>query len=135
MTKPNDDHGIIAGPGYTGFGGSAGYNGGGAGGITGGYAGEGYSGEPWRPVPDTHHDDRIRDDIRARLERSPEVDANDIQVGVEAGVVTLEGHVETRAMKRAARQLAEVPGVLRIQNQLHVGQPLFELLRQKLTSR
>jgi hypothetical protein len=135
MTKQNDDPGIFAGPGYTGFGGSAGYSGSGVGGITGGYAGAGYSGEPWRPVPETHHDDRIREDICARLERSPEVDANDIQVGVEAGVVTLEGHVETRAMKRAASELAEVPGALRIQNQLHVGQPLFELLRQKLASR
>ena len=100
-----------------------------------GYAGAGHSSEPWRPVPETHHDDRIRDDIRARLERSPEVDASDIQVGVEAGVVTLEGHVENRAMKAAAKELAEVPGVLRIQNQLHVGQPLLKMLREKLVSR
>ena len=135
MTKQNDDPGIFAGPGYTGFGGSAGYNGGGAGGISGGYAGAGYSGEPWRPVPDTHHDDRIREEIRTRLERSRELDASDIRVGVEAGVVTLEGHVDTRAMRRAAKKLSEVPGVLRIQNRLHVGQPLFELLKQKLASR
>jgi hypothetical protein len=135
MTKPTEDPGIFAGPGYIGFGGSAGYHGGGAGGISGGYAGAGHSSEPWRPVPETHHDDRIRYDIRARLERSPEVDASDIRVGVTAGVVTLEGHVESRPMKRAATELAEVPGVLRIQNQLHVGQPLFELLRQKLVSR
>jgi hypothetical protein len=134
--KSNDDPGTFAGPGYSGFGGSAGYSGAGAGGITGGYAGGGYTGEPWRPAPHTHHDDQIHDDICARLSQATEIDASQIEVDVEAGVVTLRGRVEDREMKSAAADLAErVPGVTRVHNRLHVGEPLLERLKEKLSGR
>jgi hypothetical protein len=135
--KTNDHEGSFAGPGYGGFGGSAGYSGSG-GGISGGYAGGGYAGDgyaadPWRPVPNTLHDDRIHDDVCARLTASEDVDATEIEVSVEAGEVTLDGHVETRDMKHTAGALAElVPGVLRVFNRIHVGKPLLERLKDKL---
>jgi hypothetical protein len=123
MTSKKDDelaHGF-AGPGYGGFAGSAGYHGSGVGGIVGGYAGSDYTHTCWRPPPPTHHDDRLRGDIAARLSMSPEVDASLIEVQVEAGQATLRGSVPTRHMKHVARSIAEsVPGVLQVQNRLHV---------------
>jgi hypothetical protein len=126
----------VVGPGYSGFGGSAGYFGGGLGGVSGaGFGGEPQT-EPWRPGPDTHHDDRIHDDICERLSQATNIDASEITVSVEAGVVTLEGRVDERPMKYAAEDLAErVPGVHRVRNQLHVGEPLLDRLRDKLAGR
>ncbi len=139
--KTNEELGAFPGPGYAGFGGSAGYNGSGAGGVSGGYAGGGYATEPvntsegWGPGPDTHHDDRIHDDVQVRLEQASNISANDIQVSVEAGVVTLSGQVATREMKNAAVEIAErVPGVHRVQNQLHIEQPLLDEVREKLAA-
>jgi hypothetical protein len=137
--KDNEELGAFPGPGYGGFGGSAGYSGAGAGGVSGGYAGGGFaepanSTEPWRPAPDTHHDDRIHDDVRIRLEQAAGVNPSEIQVSVEAGVVTLSGQVATREMRTAAVDTAErVPGVHRVKNQLHIEQPLVEELREKLS--
>jgi len=134
--KSNESGGNFAGPGYSGFGGSAGYFGGGAGGISGGFTGGEAASEPWRHAPDTHHDDRIHDDICERLAQAADIDAGEIQVSVEAGVVLLEGRVEERAMKHAAGELAErVPGVHRVQNQIHVGEPLLDRLKDKLAGR
>jgi hypothetical protein len=122
------------GPGYAGFGGSAGYSGSGQGGISGGYAGAGYGDNTnWTNPPETRHDDRIHDDVQARLSMSDEVDASEIQVSVEAGEVTLEGNVETRHMKHIARDIAEsVPGVSKVHNRLHVEQSLLDELKEKV---
>lgn len=134
--KNNEELGAFPGPGYGGFGGSAGYNGAGVGGVSGGYAGGAFSEpstEPWRPGPDTHHDDRIHDDVRVRLEQSETVDPSQVDISVEAGVVTLSGQVATREMRTAALEIAErVPGVHRVKNDLHIEQPLVEELREKL---
>jgi hypothetical protein len=123
MASRKDDElpGGFAGPGYSGFGGSAGYNGSGTGGIVGGYAGSGYTDTNWQPPAHTLYDDRIHDDIWARLSVSPEVDTTDIEVLVEAGQVSLKGSVATRHMKQVVRDIAEtVPGVLHVRNRLHV---------------
>lgn len=136
--KDNEELGAFPGPGYGGFGGSAGYSGAGAGGVSGGYAGGGFAEppnttEPWRPAPDTHHDDRIHDDVRIRLEQSDDVNPSELQIEVEAGVVTLSGQVATREMKNAAVEIAErVPGVQRVKNALHIQKPLVEEIREKL---
>jgi osmotically-inducible protein OsmY len=123
----------FAGPGYTGFGGSVGYTGASVGGVSGAYAGGGGTEGPWRPVPDTHHDDRIRGDIQQRLAQADDVAAEQIEVDVEAGAVTLSGKVATRDMKRAAEEHAErVPGVQRVHNRLHVDEPLLQELGKKL---
>jgi hypothetical protein len=134
--KNSTPPGAFVGPGYSGFGGSAGYYGGGLGGVSGGGGGGEPMTEPWRPAPDTHHDDRIHDDIRERFAQARDLDASEIEVDVEAGVVTLEGRVEERSMKDAAGEIAErVPGVHRVRNHLHVGEPLLERLKDKLAGR
>ncbi|RYZ10010.1 MAG: BON domain-containing protein [Myxococcales bacterium] len=135
--KDIDELGAFAGPGYGGFGGSAGYSGAGAGGVSGGYAGGGHgeppSAEPWQPGPDTRHDDRIHDDVRIRLEQADEVNPSEVQISVEAGVVTLSGQVATREMRTAAVEIAErVPGVHRVKNEIHIEQPLVDEIREKL---
>lgn len=134
--KDNGELGAFAGPGYGGFGGSAGYSGAGAGGVVGGYAGGGFnepSTEPWQPPPATHRDDPIHDDVRLRLEQADSVNPSEIQISVEAGVVTLSGQVATREMRTAAVEVAErVPGVHRVKNELRVEKPLVEELREKL---
>lgn len=137
--KRNEELGSFAGPGYGGFGGSAGYNGSGAGGVSGGYTGSAYEGGPvntgeaWRPGPDTLHDDEIAKDVKARLSQAEDVDASEIYVDVEAGVVTLSGHVATRDMRHAALEHAErVPGVYRVHNHLHADQPLMDELAERI---
>lgn len=125
----------FAGPGYAGFGGSAGYNGSGMGGVSGGYTGGGGDADySWVPPAETRHDDRIRDDVEDRLAMSDEIDASGVQVLVEAGSVTLEGNVETRHMKQIARDIAAaVPGVSDVHNRLHVEQSIIDELKEKLS--
>jgi len=66
-------------------------------------------------------DARIREDVCERLGWNDELDATDVTVKVESGEVILEGGVETRHMKRLARDLAErVPGVIDVHNALRV---------------
>jgi hypothetical protein len=127
---------VAAGPGYSGFGGSAGYSGNGVGGITGSYADAGYPGLSWTPPPETRHDDRIHDDVCDRLSLSEEIDASRIEVEVQAGSVTLTGNVENRHMKQLAGDIAEaVPGVSSVHNRLHVEHGLLDELKEKLTER
>ena len=51
-------------------------------------------------------DERIQEDVNELLTADPNIDASDIEVRVEAGVVTLTGVVEDRASKRLAEDLA-----------------------------
>lgn len=56
--------------------------------------------------------ERLREDVCEALTRSPEVDARDIDVSVEDGVVTLTGKVLSRKMKKAAdRAIDGIPGI------------------------
>lgn len=66
-------------------------------------------------------DARINEDVHDRLSDAPWLDASDIEVVVEKGEVTLGGHVESRADKRLAEDIAEsVSGVQHCQNNLRV---------------
>ncbi len=68
-------------------------------------------------------DDRIRDDVNDRLMWHGYVDATDIQVDVNDGVVTLSGSVNTRREKRMAEDAAEsVSGVDDVNNQIQIRQ-------------
>ncbi len=73
-------------------------------------------------------DDRIREDVMDRLWVDGQIDASDIDVSVNNGVITLQGTVESRRMKRMAEDTAwSVPGVDDVQNQLRLkqqGQPI-----------
>lgn len=67
-------------------------------------------------------DERIKEDINDRLSDDPWIDASDIDVTVNAGEVTLTGHVSERSEKRRAEDLAEeVSGVKHVENRLRVG--------------
>ena len=104
------------------YGGYGGYGGAYAGGYTG-YTGEGrrrtFAGrgpKGWR-----RSDERIREDVNEAVARDPEIDATELEVRVENGVVTLTGIVEDRREKRIAEDLAEdVFGVDDVRNELKI---------------
>ncbi len=84
-------------------------------GTYGRYAGRG-------PKGYTRSDDRIRDDVCERLTQAWDVDAEDIDVKVKDGEVTLSGSVMDRYQKRMAEDAVDgVPGVRDINNQLRAG--------------
>jgi hypothetical protein len=67
-------------------------------------------------------DDRILEDINERLTQHPGIDAEEIEVKVQNGEVTLTGTVSDRACKRMAEDLAEnVSGVREVRNELRVN--------------
>ena len=66
-------------------------------------------------------DERIKDDINDRLTWHGFIDASDIDVEVNEGIVTLKGTVEDRHQKRMAEDVAEnIPGVEDVNNQLKI---------------
>lgn len=70
------------------------------------------------PVPS---DEDIENNIRTKLAASPDIDLIDMDVMVNAGVVTLKGTVDTYWKKIHAEYLIEMePGVVRIENHLAV---------------
>jgi hypothetical protein len=70
----------------------------------------------------TRSDDRIRDDVCERLTQAWDVDAEDIEVKVKGGEVTLSGSVMDRYQKRMAEDaIYGVPGVRDVNNQLRAG--------------
>lgn len=69
-------------------------------------------------------DARIHDDVCDALTDSDALDASDVTVSVQEGVVKLSGSVPHRLMKRLADDLAEAcAGVRDIENALRVGSP------------
>jgi hypothetical protein len=74
-------------------------------------------------------DERLREQVCERLERHGRVDASEIDVKVEDGVVTLEGQVDDRRAKRLAEECAEsVYGVQDVMNRLKVNAGFFQRL-------
>jgi osmotically-inducible protein OsmY len=66
-------------------------------------------------------DERIREDINDHLTDDWYVDASDVEVTVNNGMVTLTGRVDNRDEKRRAEDIAEcVSGVSDVSNQLRV---------------
>ena len=76
------------------------------------------------PRPGTgRHDAEIRDEIYSLLVRDSRVEANQVDVEVEGGTVTLRGQVDSLAAKRAAAGDAwEVSGVADVDNLLRIPQ-------------
>ncbi|MDO1527221.1 BON domain-containing protein [Fulvimonas sp. R45] len=80
----------------------------------GGYAGKG-------PRGYTRPDERICEDLSDRLTEDPWIDASDIEIAVENGVVALRGQVPERSMKHRAEDCAErVGGVKDVDNRIRV---------------
>jgi BON domain len=68
-------------------------------------------------------EERIDDDVNARLTWSPDLDASEITVRVDNGEVTLAGSVDSRWQKRLAGDIADdVPGVRDVFNQIQIRQ-------------
>jgi hypothetical protein len=69
--------------------------------------------------------DRIREDVCEALTQSPRVDASEIEVSVQDGIVTLTGMVDARSVKKEAERLCEgVLGVEDVVNMLSMtGEP------------
>ncbi len=72
-------------------------------------------------------DARILEDVNERLTWHSMIDASDINVAVDNGVVTLTGSVDTRGDKRLAEDIADdVPGVWDVENQLSIRNKRYE---------
>ncbi len=68
-------------------------------------------------------DDRIQDDVCYSLMQSPFVDASQVEVQVNQGVVTLTGTVPDRKMKRLAEDAIDhVQGVSDVHNQIKIAE-------------
>jgi osmotically-inducible protein OsmY len=64
-------------------------------------------------------DERIWEDVCEVLLRDPRIDASEVDVSVEDGIVLLRGKVESRRIKRLAELAVEsILGVLDVQNLL-----------------
>lgn len=76
-------------------------------------------------------DERICEDVCQRLEQDGDIDASNIEVNTNNGVVTLTGTVDSRQTKRMAEDAAEsVWGVKDVQNQLQVQQSNTQMNQQ-----
>jgi len=83
--------------------------------LTGPYTGRG-------PKGYQRSNQQLIDEACQRLERDGEIDASDIEVTCENGVITLRGTVPERAMKRRAEQTVEsVYGTRDVMNELRVA--------------
>lgn len=70
----------------------------------------------------TRSDDRIREDINDRLSDDAFIDAENIEVSVNNGEVTLTGTVDDRSSKRRAEDVAEaISGVKNVENRIRVS--------------
>jgi hypothetical protein len=69
-------------------------------------------------------DQRISEDVCERLSEDAQIDASEIEVSVQAGVVTLKGAVPSRHMKHLAEDCADrVFGVKDVENRVRVERP------------
>jgi len=75
-----------------------------------------------------NEDDKIRADVEQKLSRSRLVKVPGVRVGVDNGVVTLSGWVESWPTGQQAERIArEIPGVQSIKNDLRVTAPPTEV--------
>jgi osmotically-inducible protein OsmY len=79
-------------------------------------------------------DERIREDVSDKLTDDQWLDASEIEVRSENGMVTLIGHVKSRDDKRRAEDLVMlVSGVKDVINQIHVDQGLLDQFADAIT--
>lgn len=65
-------------------------------------------------------DDKQEQQIRAQLNKAPDLQNNHIEVDVDDGIAVLEGTVDSAREKKVAQQLAHVGGILGVNNRLEV---------------
>jgi hypothetical protein len=79
-------------------------------------------------------DERIREDVSDRLTDDAWLDASNIEVKAENGMVTLSGNVKSRDDKRRAEDIVmSISGVKDVINQIHVDQGFLEQVSDALT--
>jgi BON domain-containing protein len=77
--------------------------------------------------------ERIYEDVCEWLTEDDEVDASDIEVEVENGIVILRGTVGDRGQKRRAEDIAErASGVRDVRNQLEIGSAMLDDLSKRV---
>lgn len=92
-----------------------------AAGMGGSFGAGGFEGRGPRGY--TRSDARIEEDVNEALTRDPELDASDIEVRVNSGVVELSGKVADRwARRRAYDDVEDCPGVREVHSALKVEQ-------------
>jgi hypothetical protein len=78
-------------------------------------------------------DERILEEVSERLTQHGQLDATDIEVSVQDGIVKLEGRVSDRRAKRMAEDTAEsVAGVRDVHNHLRLNRSSERKLKRKL---
>jgi hypothetical protein len=81
--------------------------------------GEDYSGRG--PKNYSRSDERIKEDICDELSSDPECDAENVEIEVKDGMVTLSGEVPSRKMKHRAEDIADqARGVKDVENRIRV---------------
>ncbi|MGH9753933.1 MAG: BON domain-containing protein [Blastocatellia bacterium] len=71
------------------------------------------------------YDERIRKNVNDRLTDDTDIDASDIEVGVNNCIVTLRGSVDSLWDKRRAEDVAKsIPGVKGVNNKLRASMAL-----------
>ena len=84
-----------------------------------GNRGQGFRGRG--PKNYTRSDDRIREDLNEQLMDADDVDASDVSIEVNDGVVTLSGSVEQRWIKHRIEDMADgCSGVKDVRNEIRV---------------
>lgn len=116
------DRGYYGNPGYDYYYGYSPYYGGYDFDYGSGYYGDNYGQYyGYGPSNYTRSDERIQEDINDRMTWHGDLDATDINVAVNDGVVTLTGSVDSRQDKRLAEDIADsVSGVWDVNNQLSI---------------
>ena len=80
-------------------------------------------------------DQRVYEDVNERLYYDHLLDATDIEVKVENGIVILSGQVENRFGKHRAEEIAEsVPGVTNVENLLHTNRGVVKDFTRAFTA-
>lgn len=104
----------------------------------------GLYGEAWSPRTGPHigkgpkgwarSDERIHEQVCDALAMDPYIDASEIEVSVQNGIVTLSGKVDHRSTKRRAADCIEnLPGVRDVDNNISIDQGFFEQAKELLT--
>jgi hypothetical protein len=79
-------------------------------------------------------DAQMEADIRARLARSKKISLDHLQVHVQGGVATIEGHTSVVQHKGAATRMAKAAGAVAVNNRVQISEAAKEKAAANLES-